>query len=94
MLQFLLVEGREPVQKAFSPLASWRNGKPLFQLPRQRQLFVQRWRLLFGAGRRCCLAWLNESACLKPRLDRLLGLLYLLLELVEPAAQRQKHGQF
>src|SRR5215472_7000261 len=44
----------------------------------------------FGA----MVATLECGAILKPGLDGLLGLLDLLLELVEPTAQRQKHGQF
>jgi len=39
-------------------------------------------------------ARLECGAMLKPGLDGLLGLLDLLFELLEPAAPRQKHGQF
>jgi hypothetical protein len=46
--------------------------------------------LEFGA----MVAGLESGAILKPSLNGLLGLLDLLLELAEPAAQRQKHGQF
>ena len=39
-------------------------------------------------------AGLECGAILKPSLNGLLGLLDLLIEPAEPAAQRQKHGQF